>query len=133
MYMLIFDMTLSFFFLIHFLRKIIERIWNQDEFYIWHKISYQMVCHYSNPFSEAASLRVYVTSLPKSLDLTDKVIRDNISIFIPKCRLRYRIFEIFLLCLKTIWFFPLPLMAWQFTWYKWKKSYKLKLISFEWN
>ena len=112
--MLIFDMTLTFFFLIHFLRKIIERIWNQDEFYIWQKITYQMVCYYSNPFSEAASLRVYVTSLPKSLDLTDKVIRDNISIFIPKCRLRYKIFEIILM-LKTIWFILLPLIAWQFT------------------
>lgn len=50
------------------------------------KITYQLTCHYNNPFSKAVHLRVYVTSLPKSinLDLTDKVIRDNISIFIPK-------------------------------------------------
>ncbi|XP_062567764.1 uncharacterized protein LOC134230003, partial [Saccostrea cucullata] len=50
------------------------------------KITYHMACHHSNPFSEAVTLRVYVTSLPKSFnpDLTDKVIRGNISIFIPK-------------------------------------------------
>ncbi|XP_061186796.1 uncharacterized protein LOC133194913 [Saccostrea echinata] len=50
------------------------------------RITYHMTCHHSNPFSEAVTLRVYVTSLPKSFnpDLTDKVIRGNISIFIPK-------------------------------------------------
>ena len=91
----IFDMTFTFFFFIQFLKKDHRKNLKSRCIYVWQKITYQMVCRYSNPFSEAASLRVYVTSLPKSLDLTDKVIRDNISIFIPKCRLRYKIFEIF--------------------------------------
>lgn len=109
----IFDMTFTFFFLIQFLKKIIERTWNPDVFMFGRRLHtrwFVAIATRSPRLRVSASTsrvsRSRSTSPTRSSGTTSLFSSRNVGYVMGYLRI--------FLCLKTIWFILLPLIAWQF-------------------